>query len=135
MTPGASHVFRPGLTIVLGILGVGAGALLYPSGYYEQFVRAVAACVSIGLTQAVVVSAVAFVIVRRGAFPRRREMTSMIGFLGGLSSIVILYVFCPHRDLWHFSLAHTTVPVATAVVGGWIGHRATLVRPTRPLLR
>jgi hypothetical protein len=125
MTPGSLLLATPGRTIQLSIVGIAAGALLYPPGHYDHFLRAAGACLSIGLGHAAVTCALTFLVVRRGAFVWRPEMMSILALLGGLTGLVVLYVFCPHRDLGHFSLGHTTVPISATALGIWIGRRAT----------
>ena len=47
----------------------------------------------------------------------------MLALAGGLTGMAVLYVFCPHRDLWHFLLGHAPVPLAATALGAWIGRR------------
>ena len=42
--------------------------------------------------------------------------------------MTVLFVFCPHRDLGHIALAHTTVPIVAAALGGRLGRVLNLNR-------
>jgi hypothetical protein len=125
MIPGAFLLLTPARIIALGILCTAAGGLLYPAIHYDHFERAVAACISIGLAHAAVACSLTFLVVRRGAFLSRLEMSSMVALAGGLTGVAVLYVFCPHRDLGHFLLGHTPVPVAAIAIGAWIGRKVS----------
>lgn len=123
MRPGTRVLLDPARAIALGVAFLAAGTLLYPVQQYDGFIRAAAACVSIGLGHATVVSILALLLVRRSAFLWQPAMTALIALAGGLAGLVVLYVFCPHRDLWHFALGHTTVPLIAALAGAWAGAR------------
>jgi Negative regulator of sigma F len=123
MVPGALLVLPTRMTLLLAISCLAAGALLYPASYYVHFWRAAAACLSIGLGYAIVACGLTFWIVRRGAFLSGPATISATTLLSALTGVLVLFVFCPHRDLGHFFFGHTTVAVAAAVLGAWIGRR------------
>jgi hypothetical protein len=129
MTPGTFVILPPARTIAVGLACAGAGAFLYPAISYEGFVRAIAVCNSIGLALAVIASTLTFIAVRRGAMVRRLEMVSMVAFAGGLTGIAVLYVFCPHRDFWHFLLGHTPVLLTAVAIGASLARKVDLTWP------
>jgi hypothetical protein len=128
MIPGELLAFSPRAIITALAVSLGMGVLLYPLIHYDGFGRAVAACVAIGLTHAVLGCALAYWIVRRGAFLARVQTGATIGFLGGLAGLVVLFVFCPHRDLGHFALGHTSVPSIAALAGAACARGLAAVR-------
>jgi len=121
MVPGALLVVSPRMTTLLATSCLAAGALLYPASYYEHFWRAAAACLTIGLGYAVLTCGLTFWIVRRGAFLSRPAAISALALLSALTGVLVLFVFCPHRDLGHFFLGHATVPVVATALGAWLG--------------
>ena len=105
------------LALVCGVVG----AALYPPASYDHFARAVAACFLIGLAQATVVCSPAFFVLRRGAPVSPQWMGATVVLVGGLTGMIVLYVFCPHRDLGHVLLGHAPMPAAVTAIGAWIG--------------
>lgn len=130
MTPGALLLVSPRWTVILAIAAMGAGALLYPERNYRAFGNAIVACMSIGLAHATVACAVTFAVIRRGVPVRRAESGALVGLAGGLTGMAALYVFCPHRDLWHFLLGHTPAMILAAAIGAALAAlRRTRERP------
>lgn len=123
MIPGALLPLSTRAAAVLAVSFVAAGALLYPAAYYHHFERAAAACLGIGLAQAAAAGALALWVLRRGAFLSRPDAAAALALLGGLTGVLVLFVFCPHRDLGHFTLGHSPVPIAAMALGAWIARR------------
>jgi hypothetical protein len=121
MTPGARFYGSPITIIMLVLIGGVVGAALYPPASYDHFARAVAACFLIGLAHATVVCSLAFFLLRRGAPVSPLWMGATVALVGGLAGMVVLYVFCPHRDLGHVLLGHASMPAAATAIGAWIG--------------
>jgi hypothetical protein len=119
MTPGAYLPLPPSRLIALAVACTAGGALLYPVSYYEGFAHAAAACNAIGLGYGAVACAVSFLLARRGVSFHRAKIVTICALGGALTGVVILFVFCPHRDLGHFLLGHAPVaPVAVAIAAG-----------------
>ncbi len=123
MVPAALLPVPLRVPMLLSAILLGAGSFFYPVAYYDHFARAVAACLSIGLGHAIVLSAIAFWIIRRGAFLSRVHVVVIVAFTGGLTGAAVLFLFCPHRDLGHIGLAHATVPFAAAAIAFWAAGR------------
>jgi hypothetical protein len=121
MVPGTLLAVTPRAIVLFAVALVAGGACLYPVAHYNRFGAAASACFGIGMRHAALASVLMFFIVRRGAFLSRTRMALIIGLAGGLTAVIVLYVFCPHRDLGHFSLGHTTVPLAAVAAGALIG--------------
>ena len=119
--PGALLLLSLPVVILLAIVPSAVGVLTYPLTYYSGFIRAVAACLFIGLGHAAVAAAFVLFILRRAVFAAQAHATAMTALVGGLTGLMVLFVFCPHRDLGHIGLAHATVPVVAAALGGCLG--------------
>jgi hypothetical protein len=129
--PGAMLLLSPLMVVLLATVPSGVGVLTYPLTYYSGFARAVAACLFIGLGHATVAAAIVLFIVRRAIFVGQAPAIAMTALVGGITGMIVLFVFCPHRDLGHIALAHTTVPIAAAVLGGCLG-RVLSLRASTP---
>jgi hypothetical protein len=119
--PGAMLLLGPLVVVLLATVPSAVGVLTYPLTYYSGFARAVAACLFIGLGHATVAAAVVLVIIRRAIFIRQAPAIALTALVGGITGMTVLFVFCPHRDLGHIALAHTTVPIVAAALGGRLG--------------
>jgi hypothetical protein len=119
--PGAMLLLSPLVVVFLATVPSAVGVLTYPLTSYPGFARAVAACLFIGLGHATVGAAVVLFVIRRAVFVAQPQAIAMIALIGGLTGMIVLFVFCPHRDLGHIALAHTTVPILAAVIGGCLG--------------
>ena len=117
MFPGALPRVRAWVLGALAIAAVLGGGALYPLLGYDHFGRAVAACFSIGMAHAAVLSIATSFILRRGLMLSRRAAAGLAGILGGLTGLCVLFVFCPHLDAGHYLLAHATVVIACAALG------------------
>jgi hypothetical protein len=123
MAPGALFPVTPVKLTVLLSTSLGIGVLLYPPAFYDQFSKAVGACLAIGLAHAAIVSIAVIGIVRRGDLARGPTMFTAIVLPGSLTGVAVLFAFCPHRDLGHIGLAHATVPLAAMVIALWLARR------------
>lgn len=126
--PGAMLLLSPLVVALLATVPSAAGVLTYPLRYYSGFGRAIAACLFIGLGHATVAAVVVLVIIRRAVFVAQPRATAMTALVGGITGMVVLFAFCPHRDLGHIALAHTTVPLVAAALGGYLGRALSSYR-------
>jgi hypothetical protein len=117
MFPGALPRVRAWVLCALAIAATLGGGTLYPLLRYDHFGRAAATCFSIGIAHAAVLSAAAVFILRRGLVLSRRAAAGLTGLLGGLTGLLVLFIFCPHLDAGHYLLAHATVVIACAALG------------------
>jgi len=123
MVPGAPPVLQPRVAAVLATLLPAAGAFLYPAAHDTRFLQTGMACLSIGLGHAALACGLMYRVVRRGALLSRPAVVSGLALLSALAGVAVLFVFCPHREMGHFSFGHSTVPVAALGLGAWVGRR------------
>jgi hypothetical protein len=119
--PGGMLLLSPLVGVLLATVPSAVGVLTYPLTYYSGFARAVAACLLIGLGHATVTATLVLFIIRRAVFVGQAPAMAMTALVGGIAGMIVLFVFCPHRDLGHIALAHTTVPILAAGIGACLG--------------
>jgi hypothetical protein len=117
MIPGALFRIPPAALVVAAMVALLAGGLLYPVARYEHFARAVMACFTIGTLHAVVAGTLCVLVLRRGFVVSRETAALVAGLTGGLTGLVVLFVFCPHLDAGHYLLAHATAVIFATAAG------------------
>jgi hypothetical protein len=117
MVPGALQRVPVWLLTLGSIVALAGGVILYPLAHYEHFGRAVAACFTIGTLHALAIGIACAVVLRRGFVVSRSTAATVAGLTGGLSGLVVLFVFCPHHDAGHYLLGHVSALVFATLFG------------------
>jgi len=106
MVPGSLQRVPVWLLALGSIAALAAGAILYPTAHYPDFGRAAAACFTIGAVHALAMGIACQMVLRRGFVVSRSAAAAAAGLTGGLTGLVVLFVFCPHHDAGHYLLGH-----------------------------
>ncbi len=83
-----------------------AAPVIYPVRMYPTFAKSAIACLFIGLAFAVAVALATWITLRRGFVTSPRLAALAAGALGGMSSLALQVIYCPHLDTGHFAIAH-----------------------------
>jgi len=117
MVPGSLQRIAPWLLTLGSIVALAAGTILYPLAHYAHFGRAAAACFAIGAVHASAVGVACLAVLRRGFVVSRSAAATMAGLTGGLTGLVVLFVFCPHHDAGHYLLGHVGALLFATLAG------------------
>ncbi len=133
MRPAARPVLpERSLMIVLGAILLGGVALLFPWNQLgagavssSTFFAQSWSCFWPGVTMAVPVAVLLWMVARRGVSYSLTGAGAALGALGGLFALAALSLSCANHDALHLLVSHVGVLAASAVTGALIGRLAS----------